>query len=504
MRRVGLPLVVPSMLFAGVSVLWADTAGPQLTIYNQAFALVKETRSLSLRRGVNEARVSDVTALLEADSVILRDPSRPDGLRVLEQNYEGDPLSQGYLLRQYEGRSLQFRRVNPATGQSEIVAGKVIRSGYTPVGGGWRTPGGRGAIPSLRHPGVPSPIVEVEGKIQFTLPGQPLFDALAGDAILRPTLLWTLWTDRSGSRDVELSYLTGGMRWEATYNLIAPEQGDRFDLTGWVTLENASGAEFKDARVKLMAGDVSKIQPGLVRGMGLVSLDRMEAAPAPSVTEKPFDEYHLYTLERPTTLRDREIKQVEFCRGTDVPGLRFYVYDGARLQGYGRRDVDVMRTNPSYGTQGNTRVSSMLEFQNTSDAGLGIPLPRGTMKIYRSDADGGREFIGEDVVDHTPADETVRLFLGHAFDLVGERRQTNFRVDRSRETADESFEIRLRNHKNEEVEIRVVEHLYRWVNWRIRQSSDPYIAVDARTVEFRVSVPPGGERVVTYSAHYSW
>jgi hypothetical protein len=465
--------------------------GAQITIYNQDFALVRIVRSLRVKEGESEARVSGVTAALEPDSVVLRDRQDPKGLRILEQNYEGDPLSPGFMLRLLEGKVVAFQTQNPATGKKEIVTGRVIRSGY--------------AAPQLESPaGGLTPIVEVEGKIQFSLPGEPLFEALGGDAILEPTLLWRLWSDRAGERDVEISYLTGGLGWQATYNAVTPEKGDSFDLVGWITLTNRSGTEFKDARVKLMAGEVSKIQPRRLRAMMDYGAKEAAPAPPPQVTEKAFDEYHLYTLPRPTTLRDRQVKQVEFCRAADVPAARLYVYDGAQMGMYAGWDEEMARSRPDYGTQSNTKVFTMLEFTNSKPSGLGIPLPRGTMKIYRTDTDGARQFVGENFLDHTPAGEKVRLYLGNAFDLVGERRQTNFRIDASKEYADESFEIRLRNHKKEAVEIRVVEHLYRWVTWKIVTSSDPYEKIDSRTIEFRVKVPPEGEKVVAYQARYSW
>ncbi|HEU4403037.1 MAG TPA: DUF4139 domain-containing protein [Candidatus Polarisedimenticolia bacterium] len=480
---------------------------PQITIYNQNFALVKDIRPLTLKEGVNEVRVTDVTALLEPDSVILRDPKDPKGIQILEQNYEGDPLSEGFLLRQYEGKTLQFQWMNPATGKPEIRTGRVIRSGYVPHQAAWQTFGGEymARQQAIMSGGGSSPIVEVDGKIQFNLPGQPLFDALGADAILKPTILWKLWSDHGGARDVEMSYITGGMRWEATYNLVAPEKGDRFDLVGWVTLDNESGSEFKEAQVKLMAGEVNKIQPGvpLSSGMRLEMMAKSEDL-GRQVTEKAFDEYHLYTLQRPTTLKDREIKQVEFCRGSEVPGARLYVYDGAQVAAYGGWDPLTIRNNPEYGTQSNTKVFTMIEFTNSKAAGLGMPLPKGTLKIYRADADGRREFIGENAIDHTPADEKVRVYLGNAFDLVGERKQTAYQVDSSKKTADEAFEIKVRNHKKEAVEVRVVEHLYRWTNWKIQFESDPHLKTDAQTVEFRVKVPPDGEKVITYRAHYSW
>ena len=492
--------VVACAVAAGPSVRAADV---QVTIYNSDFALVKESRTLSLKQGMNEARFADVTSLLEPDSVILRDRRNPGGLRIMEQNYEGDPLSEASLLKTYEGKTLKFRTINPATGAIETTSGRLIRSGYQGGAPGWQN--ARGWQPFGVATSALSPIVEIDGKVLFALPGEPLFEPLGPNAILRPTLLWKLWSDQAGDRDVEVAYLTGGMRWEATYNLVAPEKGDRFDLVGWVTLENESGAEFREARVKLMAGDVSKVQPAMAGMMGK-SVRMMEAdmAPGPPVTEKAFDEYHLYTLTEPTTLREREIKQVEFCRAANLPGQRLYVYDGAQMQAYGGWDADAMRTNPQYGTQGNTKVSTMIEFKNSKEAGLGIPLPRGTMKLYRADSDGSREFIGENTIDHTPADETVRLYLGNAFDLKGERRQTDFKVDSSRQTATEAFEIKVRNHKKEAVEVRVVERLYRWTGWKIALSSDPYDKTDSRTVEFHVKVPPDGEKVITYRVNYSW
>ncbi len=486
MRMTCVTMLAMVLLAAGASAGASRAAetGPQVTIYNQEFALVKETLTLDLKQGTGKARVTDVTSLLEPDSVILGDPKDPNGLRVLEQNYEGDPLSEGYLLRQHEGRMVVFQRINPATGAVETTSGRVVRSGYAPQQPGWQAPGFDGGRSSLASGAPPaSPIVEVDGKIQFSLPGQPLFDMPGPDAILKPTLLWTLWSGRDGPREVVLSYLTGGLRWEATYNLVAPETGDTFDLVGWITLENQSGAEFEDARVKLMAGEVSKIQPPSPQMYQKGIMVAMEGAPGPQVTEKAFDEYHLYTLQKPTTLRNREIKQVEFCRAEAVPAARLYVYDGA---------------------MSGTKVATMLEFKNDKSSGLGIALPKGTMKIYRNDSDGRREFIGENPIDHTPADEKVRIHLGNAFDVVGERRQTSFRTDDSRREATEGFEIKLRNHKKKEVEVRVVEHLYRWTNWSIAEPSDPFTKTDSRTAEFRVKVAPDQEKTITYRVRYTW
>ncbi len=501
MRRIAFTLA--AVFLAGTSL--AET---QLTIYNRNFAVVKETRTLELREGENEVRVTDITAHLEPDSLVLRDRKNPDAIRILEQNYESDPLSEGLLLRKSEGKTLDFEVTAPQTGERKIVRGKILRSGYVPHTAALPRYGQQYAMTQMAHSradGGGQPIVEVDGKIVFGLPGKPVFEALDPKAFLKPTLLWRLWTRSPGRHDVEFSYLTGGMRWEADYNAVAPEKGDSFDIIGWVTLENMSGKDFEGARVKLMAGDVARAQAdgaGYARGYALES---SVAAPGAPVTERSFEEYHLYTLARPATVLDREIKQVEFVRASRVPAERLYVYDGFRVDPqYRGWDVGSVRNRPEYGTQSNPKVWVMLEFRNSEESRLGMPLPKGKVKIYRRDVDGRNEFVGEDAIDHTPKDETVRLYTGNAFDVVGERRQTGYRLDTNNHWADESFEIKVRNHKKEEIEVRVVEHLYRGVEWAVKAKSMEFAKVDARTIEFRPRVRSGGEAVVTYTVHYTW
>ncbi len=489
-------------LLAAVALLVAAPvlAQTQLTVYNRDFATVKETRTLALKEGENEVRLSDITAHLEPDSVILRDLKDPAAIRILEQNYESDPLSEGLLLRKSEGKVLDFEITVPQTGEKRTVQGKVLRSGYVPPASAFQRSGRQVAQPR----GGGQPIVEVGGKIQFGLPGKPIFEALDPQAFLKPTLLWRLWTRDAGRHDIEFSYLTGGMRWEASYNAVAPEKGDTFDLIGWVTLENMSGKDFENANVKLMAGDVARARPEVVPVGPYGALERSAVMAPPAVTERAFEEYHLYTLARPTTVLDREIKQVEFVRASGVPASRLYVYDGFRMDQYRGWDLSSIRTRPDYGTQSHPKVWVMLEFRNSETSRLGMPLPGGKVKIYRRDVDGRNEFVGEDAIDHTAKDETVRLYTGNAFDLVGERRQTNFRLDTNNHRADESFEIRIRNHKKQPVEVRVVEHLYRWLQWEVKAKSMGFAKTDARTIEFRPRVPADGEAVVTYTVHYSW
>jgi hypothetical protein len=297
------------------------------------------------------------------------------------------------------------------------------------------------------------------------------------------------------------------MSWEADYSMLAKQKGDDLDMIGWVTMDNQTGRTFENARIKLMAGDVSKIQPEEGdRLYAMRSLEAMGGPMAPTVSEKAFEEYHLYTLKIPTTLRDRQTKQVEFVRANDIKSKTLYVYDGAKIdRRYRGWDPESIRRNRDYGTQCNTKVWVMREFENSLDNRLGIPLPRGLMRFYRRDDDGQLEFTGENIIDHTPKDEKVRVYTGNAFDLVGERKRTDFKINDSANWCDETFEIKIRNRKEKEtVEFRVVEHLYRWVSWDIVEKSHDFEKTDSQTIEFHVEVSPGQEKVITYKVHYTW
>lgn len=394
-----------------------------------------------------------------------------------------------------------------------MVKGKIIRSGYVSHGGlAMNRYGNQYALNQMAMAnagGAGQPIIEVDGKIQFGLPGEPVFPSLGDNTIFKPQLAWKISSPKALKTEAELGYITGGMSWEASYNVVAPEKGDTLDIVGWVTMDNQSGRDFENAKIKLMAGDVNKIAPPGVRedmGFAVGRAFKSEAdSMGPAVTEKAFDEYHLYSLERPATLRDRETKQVEFVRAAGVKSEVVYVYDGVfidwnRWRGY---DISSRRTNEEFGSQSQTKVAVMREFKNTKENGLGIPLPKGRVRFYRSNG-AQLEFTGENQIDHTPADELVKIYTGDAFDLVGERKRTKFNLDTSNHWADESFEITLRNRKKEPVTIRVVEHLFRWTNWDITQKSDPFLKLSSDEIEFRIDLKPGEERTVTYTVHYSW
>ena len=467
---------------------------PALTIYNQNFFVAREHLPLDLKSGANHIEYAGIAAHVEPDSVILRDPAGRT-LQILEQNYRNDPVSQELLLSFYEGKTIEFQ-VQPG----QIIKGTVIRSGYIPsyYANGYQ-----------QQPAYSQPIIEVDGVLRFGLPGQPLFPALSGDSILKPTLSWLLETDKPGAFEAELSYVSGGMNWHADYNLVVADGGNQsnlVDLVGWITMQNQSGKTFENAQIKLMAGDVNKlVPPGAPMAEAMAGAMRMADKRAENVVqEKSFDEFHLYTLQRATTLHDQETKQVEFVSATGIHAQRLYVYDGAQVDQYAYYNPEQIRQDPNYGTQSNKKVYVMQEFKNSDTNRLGIALPKGRLRFYRRDTDGHLEFIGENSIDHTPKDETLRLYTGNAFDIVGERKRTNYHVESSQHWMDESFEIRVRNHKKESANIRVVEHLYRCNNWKLAEQSTASRKIDAQTIEFPVTVKPDGETVVTYTVHYSW
>ena len=454
----------PLLLLAAASAAFA--AEPALTIYNGGYAVVRETLPIDLKSGLNQVSFAGATAQVEADTVILRDVAGKAEFQILEQSYRNDPVSQAMLLSLFEGQTLEFVR-HETNKPDQVISGKVVRSGFVP--------GGR----------FVEPIIEVDGKLQFLLPGQPRFPSLGNDNVLKPTLNWKLNSASAGKISAEVAYLSKGFTWEASYNLVATDQSDLLDVVGWVTMNNQSGMTFADAKLKLMAGDVHRVIDTFGRGMGggmpMAALAKSDAV----VTEKSFDEFHLYTLGNPVTLRDKETKQVEFVRATGVKASRLFVYDGAYQGGAGK--VQVYR-----------------EFKNTEANKLGLALPKGKVRFYSQDADRQLEFVGENEIDHTPKNELIRVLTGNSFDLVGEHRMTNETEDGANHVATQTFEIKVRNRKKEPAEIRIREHAHRSNTWTLTAQSQPHDKKDAHTFEFKVPLQPEEEKVITYTIRYTW
>jgi len=447
------------------------------------FALVRLDRDLQIPRGRGTIQFSDVAALIDPTTVQFLSLTDPEGTKVLEQNFQFDLVSQQKLLSRYIDRPISIGQWTG--GEEKTIEGTLVSSND-----GLVVRGSDGQIHAIQ---------------QWT---SVKFGELPGGLITRPTLEWDVASGRGGMQKARVSYQTGGITWWADYNLVFTEGADAnsgfVDVGAWVSLLNQSGAAYPDAKLKLIAGDVNRAQPVPQAVLGKRVYDMAvtaEAAP-PGFEEKAFFEYHLYTLGRPATIPNNSTKQIElFDTATHVPAKKQLVYYGGDLGDlYG-----VPMTERELGPGSNTDVDVWLTFRNDKDSGMGMPLPAGRIRVSQQDkADGSLEFIGEDTIKHTPKDEDVRVKLGKAFDVVGERRQTDFTVNTKGRVMEEAFEIKVRNHKAQPVEVVVREDLYRWSQWTLIEQSQPSVKKDARTIEFPVKVAADGEATVTYRVRYTW
>ena len=446
-----------------------------LTVYNAGTALVRDLRRFSFQEGLNVISFRDVAASMDPTSVLFKNLTDPAGTTVLEQNYEYDLVGVASLLEKYLDETIQV-----VTEDGTEYTGTLLS--------------GRGDIILQSNNGEVT-VIKIESVQDFSFPELP--DGL----IVKPTLVWRLLSEAAGDQDVEITYLTGGISWQADYVVLLAADDSSIDLDGWITLNNTSGTSFPDAQLKLIAGDLQRLpQPGFAGGDVLFE-DEFLRASAP-VEQREFFEYHLYEIPRQVTVKDQETKQIEFVTSTAVPAEKFFVYDGLQCRfGYWYCSFyGGPRTDPGYGIASNEKIMVMLEFDSEEVA---ADLPRGRVRVYQEDIDGAALLIGEDSIDHTPKGESVRLYVGDAFDVVGERIQTDYRLPTSKSII-ETFEITLRNHKDEDVEVRVVEHLSRWSEWRILESNQDYVKMDSSTIEFRILIPENGEKVLTYTVRYDW
>lgn len=456
-------------------------AGQGYNAYGQPFgqipgyAVIKQQRDLQIAAGVGTVEFTDVAALLDPTTVRFESLTDPDGTTVLEQDYRFDLLSMDKMLERYIGQEI-------------IYGGRKMRL-LSIAGGGML----------LQDPEGPINYQQGFSGVQFP--------SLAEGLVLEPTLIWKLAADRGGSHEARITYQTTGITWWADYNIVWHEGEDEnsgtVDVGAWVSILNQSGGTYEDASLKLVAGDVHRAQPAVKGGRGDVMYARAAMAEdAMGFQEKSFFEYHLYTLGRPTTIPDRSTKQLElFEPAAGVPADKVLVYDGAAQVPWWQWESAI--TDPGFGVSSNAKVSVHLRFDNKEEGGLGVPLPSGRIRVSKTDdADGSLEFIGEDIIDHTPRNEEVLIKLGNAFDVVGERRQTEFRTGKNWMT--ETIEVTLRNRKEQPVEVIVAEHMYRWANWTIQAKSDEFEQLDARTLHFPVTVGPDEERKITYTVHYTW
>ncbi|MDZ7269201.1 MAG: DUF4139 domain-containing protein [candidate division KSB1 bacterium] len=435
-----------------VTAVQAQKSNVRVTIYNENLALVHEMREIELPKPAGVCSFRDVAAQIDPTSVHFKSLSHPTAVRVLEQNFEYDLVSADRILQRYLDQKVQL-----STRQGGTVSGTLLNAAGNLV-----LQAEDGTIKILNS----SEIVATD------LPKLP------EGLITRPTLVWLVANDGPARQRVEVSYLTTGLAWHAEYVGVLHENDARLSLTGWVSIENNCGATFPEAQLLLVAGSIHRAEVPRPLPRQMRTMEMMAAAGA-GFEEKEFFEYHLYTLGRAATLKDRQVKQIELIPACQTPVKKEYTYDGSR--------------DPR-------KVKVTLRFKNSQQNGLGLALPAGKFRLYKPEG-GAQVLVGEDFIDHTPRDEEVRLKVGDAFDLVGERTVLSTRKvgDRAEES---EVKIEIRNHKDEAVTVNVLEHFHG--DWTIRRESAAHTKKDATTAEWTLAVPARGRAEVTYTCFRTW
>ena len=442
-----------------------DRQSVNITVYNSNLGLVRETRRLTLPQGRIALRFADVTAQIRPETVHLGSLTAPAALRILEQNYQYDLLNPGKLLDKFVGReiTLVMRRYTNNTETFEPVQATLLSNNGGQV---WRINGqiviNPTNITEMRFPDLPKNLVAT------------------------PTLVWDVENRESGLQTVEASYLTAGMNWRADYVLLVNADDTKGDLQGWVTLTNASGATFEDARLQLVAGDVNRVSNERLDMLaGAMARKSMESES--QFQEQGFFEYHLYTLQRPTSVRDNETKQVSLLEAAGFDVKKELVLNGQRYYYTGYN-------NP--GQPIKEKVGVYVQFRNSQQNKLGMALPAGTVRLYKKDDKGNQQFIGEDRIDHTPKDEDVRVKVGDAFDIVAERKQTDYKVIISGHMYEYGYEIKIRNHKDSPINVVVNEPI--GGDWEMVSSTFEAKKTAAFAAQFNVPVARNGEATLSY------
>ncbi|MCB1553910.1 MAG: DUF4139 domain-containing protein [Xanthomonadales bacterium] len=492
-------LAMTAALASAASAAHADSTGEySLTVYSSAqpgqidtrqlanygnnlpgYALVRDQRVMRLDAGRSTLRFSDVAARMDPTTVAFESLTDPAGTRVIEQNYQYDLVSGQKLLERFLGETVTVEQTRGT--DLDLIVGKLLSAQ-------------NGLTLQLQ-----------DGSLRTLTSWSGLrFPSLPGGLITKPTLVWDVDAKRAGDHKVRVAYQSSGMTWWADYNATLDERDScKLDLTAWVTLVNQSGGSFPNAQLKLVAGEVNRAPTPQPVGMMMAKRGMVAEAPMDDgFTESGLFEYHLYTLGRRTDVPDNATKQLELfpavgsipCQKellfTAAPGNRVYWQTPNMDQGYAA-------------TQEGTTGAYLL-FKNRKEAGLGIPLPAGRVRVNQAAQDGSLEFIGEDLIQHTPRNEELRIKLGNAFDIAGERKQTDFKISTSEKWIEESFEINVRNRKQERATVRVREYLYRWSQWSLLRHSHTPEKRDAQTVDFVLDLPADGESTVKYTVRYSW
>ncbi|MDX9709311.1 MAG: DUF4139 domain-containing protein [Trichloromonas sp.] len=444
----------------------ADQQEVAVTIYNENLALIRDQRKVTLAAGENRLALREVSAGMRPETALLHSLTHPQGLRVIEQNFDFDLLTPGKLLEKYVGKKVQVVRVHPQTGAESFETAEVLAA-------------------------AEGPVLKIGDRIETGVPGRLVYPDVPANLRDRPTLVTQLHSDQGGAQQIELAYLTSGLSWAADYVAQLDAKGERLDLSGWVTLTNRSGAAYRQARLQLVAGDVNQVRQVAPMARDFMMEKGMVAASAPMREESLF-EYHLYSLDRPTTLDDNQTKQVSLLAAAGVPVTREYLLRGGDY--YYRDRFD------SLGDQ--LKVGVFLELVNSEKGGLGMPLPKGIVRVYQQDSRGNAQFVGEDRIEHTPKNETIRLKLGDAFDITARRKQTDFKKlggdGRYNYVFESAYEIVLKNAKSEAVTVKVAEPLPG--DWQIVKESHAHEKAASGLAVWSVPVPAEGSATLTYRA----
>lgn len=454
-----------------------------LTIYNRGTALVRQERTFSLHAGENTVDFTDVAATIDRTSVTVKAMPDANAVRVLEQSFLYDLVGLGGLLRRYTDATIAVTMEDGTTFSGTLLSGQSDM--HNPQ-------------PDIILRGTDNQVTVVRHNVRDIR-----FPQLPDGLRTRPTLRWTLASTTDGEQTLILTYLADGMHWTADYNLLLNATSTAFDLIGWVTLTNESGTAFHDAQVKLIAGEVNRIEPERPEGMMMKRAMAFAAAPAADIVEqREMFEYQLYEIARRVSVENNETKQVEFLARSGVPAS--LVYQVALHSHYGGYGHQPMTGRTDAGGANTAPVDVFAAFTTAKDGGVDADMPAGRLRVFQNDSDGAAILIGEACIDHTPKGEPVRVALGSAFDLRCDWTQQSFTL-LSKTEMTETFVVRLRNRKEAQaVEIQVYDRLFRWSNWTIEDATHPHEVVDAGRVRFTVTVPPQGETVLAYTVRYSW
>ncbi|HSG76623.1 MAG TPA: DUF4139 domain-containing protein [Burkholderiales bacterium] len=443
----------------------ADQQSVAVTIYNENLALIKDVRKIALDSGPNRLALREVSAQMRPETALLRSLSHAGALRLIEQNFDFDLLTPAKLLEKYVGRDVRIVRVHPQTGAESIETATVLAA----------------------NQGV---VLKIGDRIETGLPGRIVYDGVPANLRDKPTLVSELASTRAGSQTVELSYLSGGLAWKADYVAELNAKDDALDLNGWVTLTNRSGTSYPEARLQLVAGDVNRVRDELVMAAKVGRMRADEARAPASMAQETLFEYHLYTLQRPTTIQNNQTKQVALLSGTSVPVQKELVLQGNDY--YYRSSVGHLGQK--------MKVGVFVQFENREASRLGLPMPKGVVRVYKKDSAGNAQFVGEDRIDHTPKNETVRLKLGEAFDVTADKKQTDFK---RRDTYspwsyvhESAYEIVLKNAKSEAVTVVVREPVPG--DWKMLEETQRHKKAAAGTAEWNIRVPAEGSTTLRY------